>query len=313
MRDNARAHVNPHRMRVVAAELFGRYIRSGARGSTRFTFFLAQRLKALQALPITVNDEQRLYVDLRDGLSHTLLAGAPWHEPPWESDEQTLMRRLVRAGDVVFDIGAHIGLHTVLLSALAGTRGTVHAFEPNRARMSALRETIRRLPNTTLHMFGLADREGDATLFVPEDQSMSSLTDWTEGRVGTVRHTVCTLRTMDALIDAGEVPPPDFIKCDVEGAELAVFTGGARALDRKDAPIVLYEANARASRGFGQEVADSTAFLRSLPQPRFELFWIQPGATLRPIVLPGGECNHFNLIAIPGSRRNRLIDVSVVS
>ena len=39
------------------------------------------------------------------------------------------MRRVVRRGDVIFDIGAHMGLHTVLLSALTGDTGAVHAFE----------------------------------------------------------------------------------------------------------------------------------------------------------------------------------------
>src|SRR6476469_11240640 len=105
-----------------------RYLKSGMRGSTRLTFALAKRFKTLQGVPIEING-QRLWIDLRDGLSHLLLAGSPWPGVPWEVNEQLVMRRLVRPGDVVLDVGAHIGLHTVLLSALAGPHGAVHAFE----------------------------------------------------------------------------------------------------------------------------------------------------------------------------------------
>jgi len=82
-------------------------------------------------VPITINGQQQINVDLRDGLSHELLAGSPWESVPWEIDEQKVMRRLVLPGDVVLDVGAYIGLHTVLLSALTTPTGFVHAFEAN--------------------------------------------------------------------------------------------------------------------------------------------------------------------------------------
>jgi hypothetical protein len=79
------------------------------RGSTRFTYVLARHLQALQRVPITINGHQQLFVDLRDGLSHDLLAGSPWDSVPWEPDEQLLMRRLVRENDTAYDIGAALG------------------------------------------------------------------------------------------------------------------------------------------------------------------------------------------------------------
>ena len=288
------------------------YIRSGARGSTRCTFLLAQRLKALQAVPVTVNKDQRLYLDLRDGLSHLLVAGSPWEHVPWERNEQEVMRRLVREGDVVYDIGAHIGLHSVFLSAMIGPRGTLHAFEVNPAKIQALGETIRHLPNATLHQFGLAEHPGGATLFVPQDQSMTSLADWTHGRVGPVTSTQCVLRTMDDVVASGEAPPPAFIKCDVEGAELFVFKGGARTLDRVDAPVVFYEADGRSARAFGNDIADATKFLRSLPSAAYQIFWVRPGASLGAIDLPGGRREYFNLVAVPASRMDRIASLPLI-
>jgi FkbM family methyltransferase len=288
------------------------YIRSGARGSTRCTFFLAQRLKALQAVPVTVNHDQRLYLDLRDGLSHLLVAGSPWEQVPWDRNEQEVMGHLLRAGDVAYDIGAHIGLHSVFLSAAIGPQGALHAFEVNPAKIQALAETIRHLPNATLHQFGLAERQGSATLFVPEDQSMTSLADWTWGNGGLVGRAQGVLRTMDDIIARGEAAPPDFIKCDVEGAEPFVFKGGSRTLDRVDAPILFYEADGRSSRAFGNDIAEATRLLLSLPSPGYQIFWVRPGGALGRISLPGGSCQHFNLVAVPVSRMDRIASMPLV-
>ena len=289
-----------------ATRLLRLCIRANARGSTRGTFLLARRFKALQAVPITINETQQLYVDLRDGLSHVLLAGSPWKTVPWEIDEQIVMRRLVRPGEVALDIGAHIGVHTVLLSALVGRAGVVHAFEVNPAKLPALQVTVSHLANTVLHPFGLADESRRAALFVPEDQTMASLSDWTEGRVGVVQKTECELRRLDDLVADGSIAAPDFIKCDVEGAELQVFRGALNTLDREDAPIVLFEANARAALGFGASIGAATDFLRSLRRPNYSIFHVQGNGQLIRIDAVAGDADHFNLVAMPLARAQRL-------
>jgi FkbM family methyltransferase len=281
------------------------YLRSGLRGSTRCTFAFARRLKALHAVPIVVNERQQLWIDLRDGMSHLLLAGSPWATVPWESDEQALMRRFVRPGEVVFDIGAHIGLHTVLLSELVGAAGVVHAFEPNAGKATALARTVAALPNAHLNAFALGEAEGCVPLYIPEDESMASLADWTYGREWHRRRTTCEVKRLDDLIARGELPDPDFIKCDVEGAELAVLRGGVAMLNRAEAPIVLYEVNQWAAHCFGLSMTAATDFLRSLSCAKYAIFYAQDnGRVLTPYDSPElGDC--FNLIAIPAARLDR--------
>lgn len=286
--------------------LLGAALRARLRGSTRATRMLAARMPSLQAVPVVVNGHQVIYVDLRDGLSHTLLAGSPWAGAPWERDEQEVMRRFVRPGDVALDIGAHIGLHLVLLSELVGPGGRVHAFEPNPAQSRLLASTVRRLPNATLHTFGLADRGSRATLFVPEDQSMASLSDWTAGRGGTIRESACEVRRLDDLVENRLVPPPAFVKCDVEGGELSVLRGARAVLDRQDAPVILYEANARSARAFGLPISASTTFILSLSAARYTVYHLQEGARLVPLAGFDDRCDHFNLVALPESKGARL-------
>src|SRR5439155_592698 len=151
--------------------------------------------------------------------------------------------------------------------------------------------------------FAVADAPGTALLYVPEYHVAASLADWTQNRVGRVQTIPCERISLDALIAKGAVPQPDFVKCDVEGAELLVFRGAVRMLDRPDAPIVMYEANLPGAHAFGFSIAASTEFLAQLPAPGYSFFWIQPQGTLRPVpdLQPGCELlnpDHF----LPGKR-----------
>jgi FkbM family methyltransferase len=283
------------------------YLRSGLRGGTRTTFALARHVPSLRRVPISIGTTI-IHVDLRDAFSHELLIGAPWAGPPLEEDEQAIMRGLIRPGEVAIDVGAHIGLHSALLAELVGRSGVVHVFEPNPRRYAALSATVARHPNTTLHTMGLSDSEGVVTLFIPvEDESMSSLLDWTEGRIGAIEQTTCEVRTLDALIRDGIVPAADFIKCDVEGAERRVFEGARDALDRVEAPCVMYEANARSAGAFGETVSAATEWLALLAAPSFRFFHVQPRGTLAPVppTLHTRD-DHFNLLAVPAARSDRL-------
>ena len=62
--------------------------RARLRGSTRATFTLARWMRTLQAVPVVINANQTMFVDLRNGLAHMLLEGSPWEGVPWEAKEQ---------------------------------------------------------------------------------------------------------------------------------------------------------------------------------------------------------------------------------
>jgi len=261
-------------------------------------------IPSLQEVPIGIGDGQIVYLDMQDAMCRDVLRNSPYVSHPWEPDEQAVIRRLVRPGDVVFDIGAHFGEHSALMADLVGPAGRIIAFEPNPDRQRGLRRTMAERGNGELLGIALADACGTARLFVPEFHVTASLADWTARRVGPVRELTCEQDTIDRLLSGGRVPRPQFIKCDVEGAELLVFKGAAGLLDRADAPIVMYEANGPAARAFGTAVSASTEYLRGLSAPAFSFFWVQPGGALVPIdaaLQPGVDL--FNLVAIPAHRR----------
>jgi FkbM family methyltransferase len=278
------------------------WMRSGIRGRNRVTRDLAIRLKSLQCIPIRIADWPPVYMDLRDWGTHDWLRRSPWPASPREVEEQLVMRRFVREGNCVYDIGANIGLHTALLSTLAGTTGHVYAFEPNPALATCLSATIDGMRNARLFTVALSCEEGEATLFVTEeDHSLSSLADWTSGREQRpARGVQCRIRPLDVVVKENNLLRPDFIKCDVEGAELRVFQGASTILNSVHAPVVLFEANLETAGGFGLPIAAAKEFLASLPLPEYQFFRTGDTGRLAPVLQM--DPVHSNILAIPRQR-----------
>jgi FkbM family methyltransferase len=213
----------------------------------------------------------------------------------YERHVSETLRNLIRPGDIVYDIGANIGLHSIFMHGL-GAR--VFAFEPNAKLIPNLRHTFKALPACQVFHLALSDECGTATLFVPKDHDMASLGNWRED----AERLECSMTTLDSL----DLPNPDLIKCDVEGAELRVFRGGEKMLsDREHAPIIVFEeqANASGALGFDQDAAQK--YLASLPSG-YKFFVIDREACkLEPVQgnRPGIWCD---LLAVPTCREDRM-------
>lgn len=286
------------------------YMRANLRGQTRLAFFCARNFKSLHSIPIKIADRPTLYIDLRNGGAHDWLKGSPWARCPVEADEETVARRFVKRGDKVLDVGANLGLYTTLFSKLVGPQGRVWAFEPNEKLLPPLRRTVGELGNARLFPFALSDQAGEALLYVPNDHTMGSLADYTSARelakwresigLSEARAFKCELKSVDGLVESGAVTQPDFIKCDVEGAELTVFKGARATLDKADAPLVMFEALEECARAFGFERFAAAEFLQSLPHASYRLFHIEKGGRLAPFEF--SERASPNILAVPQSK-----------
>jgi FkbM family methyltransferase len=173
---------------------------------------------------------------------------------------QGRMRRLyaqfVRPGDLVFDVGAHVGNRTRAFAAL-GCR--VVALEPQPLVASVLRGVCRRLPRVDVVEAAVGDVEGHASLEMSDRHpTLATLADgWRRARGGdpdfahvrwnrtlTIRQT-----TLDVL--TAQFGIPAFVKIDVEGAEPLVLKGLTRAvpaLSFEYLPRALDEARACCAR-----------------------------------------------------------------
>jgi FkbM family methyltransferase len=152
-----------------------------------------------------------------------------------ETSVQAAIASRLRDGSTFWDVGAHAGFFSLMAGRLVGSKGQVHAFEPvpeNRERLvrSIL---LSRLNNVTIHSCALSDRAGQIVLY---DAGLSVMWTSIEGasRQASIR---VEANTLDSVAET--VRPPDLIKIDVEGGELAVLRGAPRLLAKRRPTMVI--------------------------------------------------------------------------
>jgi FkbM family methyltransferase len=276
------------------------------RGGWRIAQLLA---RGQNSVPVTVQGGSPIYIDVTgfDLLEQSLFLAAP-EEPDFERAERSLFRKIVQPGDIVFDIGANIGYHAALFASLIKPDGRLIAFEPQPALLPNLRRTIEAIPHARLFECLLSDQPGEATLHVPEHgyHMLAGMSD-----PGVPSLTVeCEVETLDRLHRSGEIPLPDFVKIDVEGAESLVLRGGRELLNRPDAPIIFFEQWNTAAERCHCRPGDAVEILGSLAKPRFELFLVSEEGLRRVDAGIPGKCN---LLAVPLSRKPRIADAPIAS
>jgi FkbM family methyltransferase len=281
------------------------YVRSGLRGSGRVSRALATRVPALRSVPVHIAGHAPVYVDLLDRNSYGLLRHSPYPTVPVERVLREVLGRVVRPGDAALDVGANRGFVTVALAALVGPSGQVVGFEPNPELLANLRRTASGLPRAHVLPYALSDVSGEAMLHVPAMSEVASLSaDYARRDCGSAAPRACAVRRIDDLVAAGEVPRPDFVKVDVEGAELLVFRGARDTLDREDAPTLVYESNVFAAPlASGCPAPEATRFLAELARPRYRFFYIWNWGLITRLGV--GQYVHDNILAVPQARLDR--------
>jgi FkbM family methyltransferase len=161
--------------------------------------------------------------------------------------EQHILERLIltlRPGDVVYDVGANVGLYAVLLGKVVGERGHVIAFEPVRKHYCRLQENLALNGSTQVRSFqkALGDHAGEVKIWVGEVRG-----DRTgAGAVGCDDHGDDDSQVADAVEgdrfrEAAKLPLPALVKIDVEGAEYAVLRGLQETLAQPACKLVMCE------------------------------------------------------------------------
>ncbi len=160
--------------------------------------------------------------------------------------------RFVREGDVVFDVGANIGVTTCALSAAAGS-GTVYSFEPGPETYALLTQTIATngLSNVRAQQLALAATAGTLDFLAnPVSGSASHLAPASRALGGS--NLQVQVRTLDEFAASNGLNRIDLIKIDVEGFELDVLQGAAAILATRQSKVFL-EFNSYTLIAFGNQ------------------------------------------------------------
>ena len=164
-----------------------------------------------------------------------------------EVEVQAALQEHLRTGMVFYDIGANIGFFSLLAARLVGVKGRVVAFEADPEVAARLREHVARNQFSWIAMERKAVwSESKPVLFARTDPAASP--DRGLGHV--VSSAVNDAIPVEAVsLDdfVKTAPAPDFVKCDVEGAEVEVFHGALQLLKNKR-PSILFEMHSNDNR-----------------------------------------------------------------
>jgi FkbM family methyltransferase len=162
---------------------------------------------------------------------------------------------MVRPGDVVWDIGANVGLFAMAAASCAGRDGKVVCFEPDTTLVAILRRNAALHRSTVAEIIvvnaAVAGRTGIRQFNIAtRSRAANALAGYGSVNVGAIAesHAVVTLSIEDSL---SWLPAPNVVKIDVEGAEVEILRSGSLLL-RQVRPLIFCEvdeANAEAIGG----------------------------------------------------------------
>jgi FkbM family methyltransferase len=181
----------------------------------------------------------RIYVTPEAGLAYWLPNSAIRRESLLRNAAET-----IKPGSVVWDIGASMGLFSFAAAGLSGPAGRVYAFEPDTVMVRLLRQSARLNPQAApveVIPCAISDTVSLARFNIAKNNRAASfLEGFGTGLTGGVGE-VQTALTVPLDWVAEQIPLPDVLKIDVEGAELRVFRGAAQMLKAKR-PVIIFEA-----------------------------------------------------------------------
>lgn len=161
----------------------------------------------------------------------------------FELAELNFVNRYLKPGDKAMDVGANVGIFSVVMGATVGSAGQVFAFEPLAANVLRLEKNLRKnaLDNVQIFPVALGASDGQMSLRMATDPAYSSL-HVVQGGFGSGTDVSIEVRTLDGIWEELGSPDIAFVKIDVEGAEMDVLRGASSFLVTCR-PTLLVEAN----------------------------------------------------------------------
>ena len=183
-----------------------------------------------------------------------------------EPSVQVALQSLIKPGMTFYDVGANVGFLSVIAARLVGANGRVVCFEPLPENIHQIEHNIRlnSFKQVDVRHEALGDENGEALFLVSAETTWGKLAKVGPSVAMQVGEIKVPVRRLDSMIENNELPQPDVIKIDVEGAEVSVLEGARESLN-KARPILLVELHGT-NRGVSDELNElnyTTAVLGS--------------------------------------------------
>jgi len=185
-----------------------------------------------------------------------------------KKSELEIYFKLLKRKSTFIDIGANKGQISIPISHFLNGEGEIHCFEPVKRSYELLKKNIHlEKPITKIQSnnFALGDSNTQVEIKIPKnDDTQASIKDhkmhsWKN--TDNIITQKVDMMTLDTYVKENDLQKIDFIKCDVEGAEMLVMKGAKNVLTSLEPPILKLEIYKEWTRSFGYEPRDIIEFL----------------------------------------------------
>lgn len=157
----------------------------------------------------------------------------------YEKETMALVKKIIKPGMTIVDIGAHIGYFTRAFSKLTGPSGAVHAFEADPENFKLLEKNTDFMPNVRRYPLAISDHAGTIDFYHCEEKAgcHSALSNLPLNyKMKKINVEAVDLDTALQKAGANRV---DFIKIDIEGGETAALKGMKKTLEQKSVALLI--------------------------------------------------------------------------
>lgn len=252
--------------------------------------------KISDGLIITTSNGFKIYFDRPDdkGVESWL-----FFTGDYERGTQHILKSILNEGDSFIDVGANIGLITILASKKVGKEGKVYSFEPEKDTAKILGKNLKlnNIHNVSVFKFGLSDQDEKRDIYIDEEKGRggNSLIKREEGQ----KKERVILKTLDGFMGGKITDPIKLIKIDVEGWEINVLRGAQNILKGNKQPILCLE--------YSQELTSNNTddVYEYLKKYGYRFFKLDKGKEIPSKMVPINTKNdlpaHDNIFAFPKS------------
>lgn len=158
----------------------------------------------------------KMFLDKSDMTGHSITLDS-------ENEERKILKKLIREGDTVIDVGANIGFYTLFFCSLVGKTGKVISFEPEPKNFALLKKTItaNKFENVSIYQKAVGSKNSKIKMMLSDDIGQHQISNSEGLEVDCIR--------LDDYVNSA-----NFVKLDAEGYEIEILKGMPNLLHQKN-------------------------------------------------------------------------------
>ena len=223
---------------------------------------LGRFVRSLSKSNIVEIEGRKMFTQNNDGLALSVFK-------IYEPNQTKIVKKYVHEGDVVIDVGAHVGYYTLLMAQLVGKNGKVYSFEPDPINFELLKKSveINGFENVVLIQKAVSDTTEKIKLFLGDNDS--AINRIYDAKLGDAKKSIDVESvTIDEYFKEND-KLFNFIKIDSEGSEAKIINGMEKFLTKNRKLIMMTEFFPFLIKKSGDEPKQ---YLKSLENSGFELY-----------------------------------------